>query len=30
MAAIEADGFVIVPAASEGYPAEATVIAYFY
>jgi molybdopterin molybdotransferase len=30
MAAIEADGFVIVPAASEGYPAGATVTAYFY
>lgn len=30
MAAIEADGFVIVPAASEGYPAGATVTACFY
>jgi molybdopterin molybdotransferase len=30
MAAIEADGFVIVPAASEGYPAGATITAYFY
>lgn len=30
MAAIGADGFVIVPAASEGYPAGAAVNAYFY
>ncbi len=30
MAAVEADGFVIVPEASEGYPAEAQITAYFY
>lgn len=30
MAAVEGDGFVIVPEASEGYPAETTVTAYFY
>jgi molybdopterin molybdotransferase len=30
MAAVDADGFVIVPAASEGYPAGATIKAYFY
>jgi len=30
MAAVAADGFVIVPAASEGYPAGAAVNAYFY
>lgn len=30
MATAAADGFVIVPAASEGYPAGATINAYFY
>jgi molybdopterin molybdotransferase len=30
MAAVAADGFVIVPAASEGYPAGAAIKAYFY
>ena len=30
MAAASADGFVIVPAASEGYPPGASVTAYFY
>jgi molybdopterin molybdotransferase len=29
-AAVAADGFVIVPAQSEGYPAGASVTAYFY
>jgi molybdopterin molybdotransferase len=29
-AAIEADGFVIVPEASEGYPADTSVTTYFY
>jgi molybdopterin molybdotransferase len=30
MATAAADGFMIVPAASEGYPAGATINAYFY
>ena len=29
-AAVAADGFIIVPAQSEGYPADASVSAYFY
>jgi molybdopterin molybdotransferase len=29
-AAVAADGFVIIPAASEGYPAGAAITAYFY
>jgi molybdopterin molybdotransferase len=30
MAAIQGDGFVVVPEASEGYPAGAQITAYFY
>jgi molybdopterin molybdotransferase len=30
MPAVEGDGFVVVPAASEGYPAESRLRAYFY
>ncbi len=30
MAAVGADGFVIVPEASEGYPQGATITAYLY
>ncbi|HEY2530842.1 MAG TPA: hypothetical protein VGJ20_23400, partial [Xanthobacteraceae bacterium] len=30
MATVAADGFVMVPAASEGYPAGAAINAYFY
>jgi molybdopterin molybdotransferase len=30
MAAVQADGFIIIPEASEGYPSGASVTAYFY
>ena len=30
MAAVQADGFVIIPGASEGYPSGASVTAYLY